>query len=383
MKQFYVLLVLSLVFPRFSHAQYLAANNRTITPILTGEVAGSGNPQWEREQDQVNGHISSAKLSSMKMVTSAIITLLHDSCISDERYNLTWHGEYFSEKTSATTQIKFSIHCNFYEQAAKLTILANDLSPLLDHLVVNNQHFLTIQPAAAVKNDYTFFEYRSNSSATNANSLPDAAESKPLHSKIWLVTADNHQLLYTPVTRREYLREAQMELNNIKNVILADRKQKMPVRSAAIQEAEKKAAMDQLNSQYSGIDLQVRTKMFLNNYKTDEEYLKENTDKETAGLDNTLHVMDHLASHMSAAQLDQPAIISGQATDFQGFEDGRAGKMLIRMNTTYFNPYLSPEKPQFFLVCWQYDPSAPMADDIDRQIQERLDCQKLKELLGK
>src|SRR5260221_5329700 len=185
MKLFYVLLVLSLVFPGLSHAQYLAESNRTTTPLLTREVAGSANPQWEKEQDQINGHISSGKLSNMKMVTEAIVAFLHDSCISDERYTPIWHGEYFSEKTSAAAQIKFGVHCNFYEQKAKLTILANDISPLLDHLVVNNQNFLTIQPAAAVKNDYTWF----------TPTLPNAEETKPLRSKIWLVTADNHQLL--------------------------------------------------------------------------------------------------------------------------------------------------------------------------------------------
>jgi hypothetical protein len=372
MKQFYVLLALSLVFPRLSHTQDLAENNRTANSLLTREIPpASPNPQWEREQDQINGHINSGKLSNMKMVTETIVTFLHDSCLTDEHYTPTWHGEYFSEKTSSAAGIKFGVFCNFYEQKAKLTILANDLSPLLGHLLVNNQPFFTIPSANTVKNGAACF----------TPSLPNTEEGSSLRSTIWLITADNHQPLYTPVSRREYLREARMELNNIKNFLLTDLKQKMPVRSAAVQEAEKRTDIEQLNRQYSGIDGQMRMKMFLNNYKTDEEYFKENADKETAGLDSTLHLMDHLASHMSAAELDRPAIVSGQAADFQGFEDGQGGKMLIRMNTSYFNPSLSAEKPQFFVVCWQYDPSAPTAVDIDQQIRERLDCQKLKDML--
>ena len=385
MKQFYVLLTLSLVFPRLSQAQDLAENNRIANAPSTREISTTGsastassgtttsNPLWEREQDQINGHINSGKLSNMKMVTETIVTFLHDSCISDERYTPTWHGEYFSEKTSSAAFLKFGVFCNFYEQKAKLTILANDLTPLLDHLFVNNQHFFTVPSTNTAKNGATCFTPTPRDSE-EANSLP---------SKIWLITADNHQLLYTPVSRREYLREARIELNNIKNSILLDLKSKMPLRSVAVQEAEKKTALEELNTQYSGIDLQMRIKMFLNKYKTDEEYLKANTDKETAGLDSTLHLMDHLAGHMSAAELDRPAIVSGQAADFQGFEDGRGGKMLIRINATYFNTYLSAEKPQFFLVCWQYDTSATMANDIDRQLQEKLDCEKLKEMLGK
>ncbi len=388
MKQFYVLLALAFVCPNLSRAQYLTENNRTANaPVIRkNPLAGPGsapaanadsdansdparnNPQWEREQDQLNGRISAAKLSSMKMVTAAMVSFLHDRCISAGEYAPVWHGEYFSEKAGSAALIKFGVHCNFYEQKAKLTILANDLSPLLSPLQVNNQNFFTIPPANTVKNGAPCFSQ-------------DAEEISSLRSTIWVVTADNHQLLYTPVSRKEYLREARMELNNIKNSFLTEMKQKEPVRSTAVQEAEKKAAIEQLNMQYSGVELQMRMKMFLNNYRSDEEYLKDNVDKETAGLDSTLHLMDYVASHLSPADLDRPAIVSGQAADFQGFQDGLGGKMLIRMNATCFNPYLSSEKPRFFVVCWQYDPSVPAAADIDRQVRERLDCERLKEML--
>lgn len=378
MKYFYVLLTLSFVFPGLSHAQDLAENNIGNTPSTrvvsaTGSGAGSAsravapsntgsvNPQWEKEQDQVNGHISSAKLSGMKKVTESIIAFFHDGCLSGQRYNPGWHGEYSSEKVSTAAQIKFGAVANFYEQKARLTILANDLSPLLDQLVVNNHPFFTIQPAATTKNGAVCF------------ATPQ--------STTWLITRDSRQPLYTPVTRKEYLREALMELNNKKNVILADMQQKMPVRMTTVQEAEKKAAIDQLNAQYAGTELQMRMRMFLSNYKTDEEYFKDNADKATADLDRTIHLMDYIASHLSPADLDRPAILSGQAADFQGFEANPSDKMLIRINPGYFNPDLSSESPQFFLLSWQYDPTDAAAADIDRQIREQLDCQKLLPLL--
>jgi hypothetical protein len=270
MKQFYAMLALAFVFPHLSSAQYLAENITAANPLLRREVPAPP-LLWEKERDQVNGRISNSQLSKMKMVTAAIVNFLHDSCISDEQVSPLWHGEYFSEKTSSASRIKFGAFCNFYEQKAHLSVIANDISPLLDHLVVNNEDFLTIKPATASKNNCPYFEFVNN--------------------KVWLVTTSNNQLPYIPVTRREYLQEARLELTAIKNSIMMDWKQKMPVRPAAAQAAEKVAALEQLGLMYSGMDLQVREKMFLRNYRTDEEYLKEKTDKRTAGLDSTLHIM--------------------------------------------------------------------------------------------
>ncbi|HWK04623.1 MAG TPA: hypothetical protein VNS58_13375 [Puia sp.] len=363
MKQFYVMLALAFVCPLLSPAQYLADNSSTHNLLFKGEVPAAKSPQWEKEQDQINGHISNTRLSKMRSVTDAIVTFFHDSCLSDIQAAPLWHGEYFSEKTSAAPQIKFGVFCNFYEQKARLTVTANDISMLLDHLVINNQDFLTIKIANAVKNDCPYFEYDNN--------------------RVWLVTTGNTQLPYTPVTRKEYLQQASQELTAIKNSIAADWKQKTTVRPAAVQEAEKKATLDQLSSMYSGMDLQVREKMFLRDYKTDEEYLKENTDKGTADLDSTLSVMDHLLQHMRSEELNKPAIVTVAAANFQGFEDGLSDKMLIRMDPTYFDPSLSGEKAQLFVVCWHHDPSDATAAGIDRQIRERLDGQKLRALLGK
>jgi hypothetical protein len=383
MKQFYALLLLFFLFPGISPAQDVAGNINVVNPLLTTEAPDPRSQLWGKEQDRVTGHISKSKLSKMKHLTEAIITFFHDSCISELPYSPIWHGEYFSVKTSSGTQMKFSVQCNFYDQKANLTIMANDISPLLDHLVVNNQVFFTIKPAVAGKNDCPYFEYTINREDANEGSTIEREESKTLRSKIWLVTAAHNQLPYIPVTRKEYLQEARMELNNIKTSLIAKMKQKMLMRSAAVQEADKKAALEQLTTMYSGTDLQVRMKMFLNNYITDEEYLKDNMDKGTADINRTLRLMDSLLNHLPPAELNKPAIVSVQAAEFRGFEDGHADKMLIRINSGYLNPYLNVEKPLFFLVCWNYDPSEPMADAIDSQIQERFDCEKLKEMLGK
>ena len=385
MKQFYALLALTFI-SHLSPAQDLAANspivkniawNKTSDPLIGGETPVRKSQQWEKEQDQINGSIPHSKLAKMKNRTDSLVAFLQDSCISEGVINPVWHGEYFAEKARSGTLIKFGVQCSFPGSNAHLRIMANDLSPLLDHLTVNNSDFLTIKAPVAVKNECQYFEYE----ATDAQATEDAQH---MRTKVWLVTAGASQLPYTAVTRKEYLEEARTELNNTRLGLIADLKTKIPVRSTAVQEAEKKATIDQLNNSYSGIELQMRMKMFLKDYRSDEDYLKENIEKGTSDLDSTLHFMDSLMHHLSAEQLNKPAMVSVQAADFRGFEDGSINKkMLIKMNQAYFDAWLSGEKPQIFLVSWSYDPSEATAGDIDRQMQEKFDGRELKEMLGK
>jgi Sec-independent protein translocase protein TatA len=375
MKHFYALLVLFFIFPSLSPAQYSAKSINVSTVLTSGEVPVLPSSQkWEKRQDLVNGHISKSKLTRMKNVTDALVSFLHDSCIFEGGYNPLIQSAYFPENTGSGPLMKFGVQFNFDDKKARLTIMANDISPLLGHLSVNNQDFFTITIPTTIKSDCPYYEYSAGA---------DDTEERSSLTKTWLVTTGNHQLPYTVVTRGEYLREARTELTGIRNGIIADIKQKAPVRSLAEQEAEKKATIDQLNATYSGIDLQIRMKQFLKNYKTDEEYLKATTEQATADLDSTLHLMDSLLTHCPASELNKPAAVSAAAADFRGFENDHSDKMLIRINQAYFNQLAGAETPQFFLVSWQYDPSATMAADIDRQLKERLDVEKLKALLGK
>jgi hypothetical protein len=370
MKQFYLtvsLFSLFFAFPRPSVAQDLTKNTPVAASLIPEpKAAAQGLQQWERGQDQVNGHISNSKLLKMKNITESLVSYFHDSCISDAPYSPTWHGEYFSEKSSSGPMMKFGAQCDFYEQKGRLRIMANDIGPLLDHLILNNQNYLTIRPVSDENGDCHYFESDMNN----------------LRQKIWLITASGNRLPYVPVSRKEYLLAARMELTGARNTIVADLKQKMPIRSLSEQEMDKKAAMDQLSAMYSGADLQVRLKMFLEGYQTDEEYLKENMTKGTADLDNTLHLLDSLLSHLAVEQLNKPAIVSVQASDFQGFEDGHGDKMLIRINAACFNSTLSADKARFFLVSWQYDPSEPKANEIDKLIIQRFDSRELRDILG-
>ncbi len=370
MKHVYALLIPIFVFSGSSSAQWFADNITAANPLLfVGKGPAADARQWQKELDRVTGHISNSKLNRMKNLTGSVVAYFHDSCITESQYSPAWHGEYFSDKDGSSRQMKFTVQCNFYGDKAKLSILANDISFLLrEPLVVNGQQFLAIKPVADPKKDCPYFEW----------AVDGAVDSTA--ARVWLVSTVKDQLPYIPVTRAAYLREASAELTAIRNGIIADMKNNMPVRAAAIQEADKKAALDQLGTLYSGMDLQVRTRMFLSSYKTDEEYLKENIDKGTADLERTLHFMDSLLNHSTAAELNKPAIVSVQAADFRGFEDGHGDKMLVKPNPAWSTAD-GGNQPQFLLVRWQYDPSESMANAIDREIRERFDAGKLREAI--
>jgi len=94
--------------------------------------------------------------------------------------------------------------------------------------------------------------------------------------------------------------------------------------------------------------------------------------------------MDTLLTHLPANELKKPAFVTVPAIKFEGFEDNLPGRsMLVQLNPTYFDPALSVEKPQCFLVCWNYFRSEPMAAGIDSQLTGKFDFKKLQDLLGK
>lgn len=346
--------------PVVSCAQTLAKNDLISIPYGSSEVSTLSPREWVKEEDRVNGRIPRTKLIKMQRFTDTMVAFLHDSCFSEGDFNPLWHGEYFSGK--------FGIQCRMEDNKSQLTIMANDMSPLLRYLTVNGKEYAGIRPPDGLQKDCPYIEYE---------------DENHIQTITWLVTNRRRQMPYTPITRREYLQEARAELTNIKNGIIANIKLKTPVRSAAVQEAEKKAAIDELNNSYSGADLQVRMRLFLKNYQNDEAYLLDLMAKGTAALDRTLRLMDSLAIRSASAELDKPAMVSVEAASFHGFEDRASDRnMLVRMNPAFFNVNLGSEKAQLFLVSWSCDPTASAAC-IDRQIRENIDFRQLQDMLGK
>src|SRR5262249_42214358 len=161
----------------------------------------------------INGHIGRRQLQKMKNTTDSIVTFFQDSCFAAELFEATWHGEYFSDKTSpAAAAWKFSVDATL--PGAHLSIIANDISPLLGRLVVTNQNFLTFPQIASVQNETPYFEFATGQEDNS-------------RSAAWLITPRKDRLPYIAVTRREYLQEARTELTTTKNDLIAAIKEKM------------------------------------------------------------------------------------------------------------------------------------------------------------
>lgn len=316
------------------------------------------NPSWEKQQDHINGRIARTTLDKMKLTTETLAGFLQDSALSIEQYSPVWHGEYFPEKSGVASLTRFGLSCSFYgadgHNKADLLIMANDISPMLSTIVVNNKKLSAIR------------------TTTPSN--------EPI--RFQLVTADNDHLPYTPISRKEYLQEATADLTGTRQEMISRLKAQIPIRSAAAQEAEKTGAINEINNTWTGAEREVRLRIYLKNYCSDEDFLKNAIQKETAAVDSALHLMDSLL-HRPAAELAKAAIVAGDAAGFRGFEDGKAGaNRLIRLNPDFIDRSLSTEKPQFFLVCWRYNPEEPGAAQLDQQFTQQLDVSKLRDFLG-
>src|SRR4249919_2450995 len=102
MKLLYALYLSVCLSPVISFAQDLAVNNSSTSVNSTlssasalscANEAGPDAGDWQKQQDQVYGHISSNRLARMKNLTEAIIAYFHHSCITEESLTPAWHGE--------------------------------------------------------------------------------------------------------------------------------------------------------------------------------------------------------------------------------------------------------------------------------------------------
>ena len=336
---------------------------------------------WKKADDQINGKINKIQLAKMKAVTENLHILLQDSILRNTGLQSVWHGQYTTDKTG--TQFNYGIYCDFAATAdgiattapANLSVTVGDLSSLTGHVELDNKDYMTLPIAVGVRNECPYFELNSDAASGDTHTP---------NRNIWLATARPDVLPYTPITRKEYLEISIGGVGTVKARIIADVKGRTPVRSAEEQAAAKKRELDELNSRYSGAELQMRTQMYMDQYKSDEDYLKENIDKATADVDSTISFIKGMLNRLSPATLNAPAIISPKTTEFEGFRDGEPGMvMLIRSNPTFYEPGAAPEKPQFFLITWNSESTDDAAHAIGAQIAKNLDTRSLKAILSK
>lgn len=396
MKPFCLMTLLCWLFVSSSRAQEPPANTIAYNaPQPNSETVTSPRhkthpkkaPSWKKEHDRVDGHIDHTLLKQMAQTTDTIIALLKDSCLSIGSFLPSWNGEFVSDKQSLSSRTSFGLECQF-QGNAHIGVIANNIDALFrDTLNVNGKIFQTLKVPPVRENGFACFEYLVSDQDPLAGVAPsgeDTVNGQTLHRRLWLITADSAKLPYVVVSRREYLTAAIQEVKLEKEKLTADIKARTPVKSAEAQKAEEEHEIEEIRQTYSGSESEMRVRRFLDAYKSDEDYLKEGIEKGTADINATLHLMDSLLTHLSSEELKKPAMVSVPAVNFEAFEDGLPNRrMLVQADSAYYNPVLTAEKPQCFLVCWTYDPAEPMAADIDLQLNEKFNFKKLQELLGK
>lgn len=346
---------------------------------------------WKKADDEINGKFNKPELAKLKTTTETLHTVLQDSIFGATGLESVWHGEFTANKTGVLTN--YGIYCNFSSTTdgvatnapAGLSITINDFSSLVGHVTLDNKDYMTL-PIATVRNGCPYFEFRGEAASGDATSPGETApgNAHTPNRNSWLVTARPDVLPYMPITRKEYLEISIDGLNDNKARIIADVKGRTPVGSAEEQAAAKKRELDELSSRYSGAELQMRTKMYLDHYKSDEDYLKDNIDKATADVDSTISFIKGMLNRLSPATLGAPAIIAPNTREFEGFRDGEPGMvMLIRNNPNFSEPGAAPEKPQFFLITWNSEPGDAAAQTIGAQIAKNLDTRYFKAILKK
>jgi hypothetical protein len=171
------------------------------------------------------------------------------------------------------------------------------------------------------------------------------------------------------VTRREYLEESRQELQQRKEAVIAGTRGVIHVRTAGEQEAERQQTLEHLRNTYAGAELQTRIRIYLGNYKKDEDYMDQAIGANTGALNRTIGLIDSLLRNCTVQQLSlpavvsqpvvvsEPSIVSEPADEFRGFGDGQAGSVaLVRLRPAYFTGDGGAERLQSLLVCWRYHP---------------------------
>ncbi len=197
-----------------------------------------------------------------------------------------------------------------------IAVFANDITPLLGHLTVNNNDYITLKASTNAQGNYFEFSMENN-----------------LHVKAWLITADSTTLPYIPVTKKEYLQQARKELVALKALAVADTR--------------------------------VRTSQTIGGYN------------------QTIRLIDSIRRNSTPLQLSQPAVVSTNAANFHGFEDGKANTtMLVRMNSAYFTGS-NQQAPKCLLVCYRYNPAESLVASVDHQPGQNFDSRPFQALLGR
>jgi hypothetical protein len=203
-----------------------------------------------------------------------------------------------------------------------------------------------------------------------------------VNNRAILITRDN-QLPYKPVSRLQFLKSLKAKIEADKK-LQHDAGEKQVVRSDAEEEAAKQKGLQDIEKTVAPQYREQRKAGYLKNYKTDEQRKQENIRLTDGYFDAKLKPLNDELNSESNNDLQQPAIVNTEYTGiFKGFStDEKGGRMIVLVNSAYFNMQLPRYVPQFIALYWSWDKNSS-TQSFKKQFEENFPAEKLKEMIDK
>ena len=191
----------------------------------------------------------------------------------------------------------------------------------------------------------------------------------------------NNQLPYKPVSRLQYLQAMKQKLENEKKDQI-DILNKLSVRTNEEEEVAKQKGLENIAKNNRPQYVEQRKVSYLANYKTDKQQKEENLQRTEKIFDDRSKLIESIEKKYDNNELQQPAIIE-EEHDFKDFTtQEKGGRMIVVINSAYFNMQLPKYVPQFMILYWRSENNAP-SQNFKKQFEENFSVEKLKSMLDK
>jgi len=189
---------------------------------------------------------------------------------------------------------------------------------------------------------------------------------------------------FAPVSRKQYLlvllKNKEDEHKRHAEYLL-----KMPVWSDTEEEANKQKQLKRLVDMAQNEQSKERVKAnFLKNYKTAKQRHQEDITRSEEIYRKDIKAAQDYLNNSADEELAKPAYIENNSyrSSFLKFGNEKEGRMLVQVNTNYFNNKLPAYAPQFLVVYWSWNTEKPSLD-FANHIENNFDFKALQTMLDK
>jgi hypothetical protein len=346
--------------------------------------------RWSTRGDFIGRDFGAAQLPRARAVVAALSRLVMDDVYPQPRgCNPFWYASYDSPGPYPSHRFSFiSGYLMYYckgpqsgmfvghETETWISIAANDTPVLRGNMEVNDKQVLTLRRPDGIRDGMLYYAIPRSETSPRTKEMPV--------TRAWLITYPG-KLPYVPVTRKEYLLEARVELARRQEKDIAAMRKQAVARPAAEQEAQKRKRIEEIERSYAGDAREAKIRRYLQDYRTDEQRNEESLASVRGNYQKTLDVMDGLLQRMPEGELAQPAIVRDPANAFKGFLDAEPNyvHMLARPNPEYFDSRLSTTTPQFFTVVALEEPRLTASRELSEAFLATFKFDRLKQMLGR